>query len=62
MNGAKPIFKEIGPITYRLHQEKIDVVPSADGSNVSYKMWEYLVPLDPAAGNTTITIPNLMLW
>ena len=62
LTGAKPIFKEVGPITYRLHQEKIDVMPSSDGSNVSYKMWQYVVPEDPEAGKVNITIPNLMLW
>ena len=62
MNGAQPIFKELGPFTFRLREEKIDAKVSADGKNVSYKLWRYMIPMKPDDANVTITIPNLGLW
>lgn len=62
MEGAQPIFRELGPFTFRLYEKKIDAKSSADGKNVSYKLWRYLVPMTPNDANVTITLPNLGLW
>lgn len=60
--GKKPVFEEIGPVRFQLFEFKIDMVISEDKSNVSYKLWRHLVPLDPVAANQTVTVPNFMLW
>jgi hypothetical protein len=43
-SGARPVYEEAGPYTYRRSSRKFDVAFSEDGDLVTYRELTYVIP------------------